>query len=66
MKVLTQARTSRYKYSPLNTDELYEDPTYYGDVDLFGIFPILMSASIMIPPLLNWCSHVLGHTCSFY
>ena len=29
-------------------------PKYYGDVDLQGIFPILVAGCIALPPILNW------------
>lgn len=29
-------------------------PKYYGDVDLRGIFPILVAGCIALPPILNW------------
>ena len=29
-------------------------PKYYGDIDLQGIFPILVAGCIALPPILNW------------
>ena len=29
-------------------------PKYYGDIDLAGIFPILVAGCIALPPILNW------------
>lgn len=29
-------------------------PKYYGDIDLQGIFPVLVAGCIALPPILNW------------
>ena len=33
----------------------------FGDVDVYGIFPILSAAAIMLTPILNWSAQVRGN-----
>ena len=47
----------RYKYHYLdysNPDQNLSDASDYGDADLWGILPILITGCIMITPILNW------------
>ncbi|CAD6584530.1 MAG: hypothetical protein ASARMPRED_001787 [Alectoria sarmentosa] len=48
---------SRYHYDWPdydNADWYTMAPKYYGDIDLQGIFPILVAGCIALPPILNW------------
>ena len=42
---------SEFKFSALASPQ---DPTAWGDADLFAIFPIVVAGCIMLTPILNW------------
>lgn len=46
----------RYNYSIHEYDFTKKeyDPAAYGDLDLQGLFPILVASCIMLTPILNW------------
>lgn len=45
----------RYDWPDFYTADWYTmAPKYYGDIDLQGIFPILVAGCIALPPILNW------------
>ncbi|KAL8829958.1 MAG: hypothetical protein Q9191_001713 [Dirinaria sp. TL-2023a] len=53
-------RLLRYRYSgdAFESDPKDHEPNQYGDLDLEGIFPILVAGCIMLTPILNWSSTV--------
>lgn len=53
----------RYDYNayPDSGLALDQPPSYYGDADLVGIFPIIVAGCIMLTPILNWSTMIRKH-----
>jgi len=55
----------RYKYKPIPLDDLINPQSYkveeFGDLDLQGIYPILVASCIMLTPILNWSVEIRVH-----
>lgn len=56
------ALIARYKYTSADSfnEHTYakDHITYFGDLDLAGIYPILAAGCIMLPPILNWSTTI--------
>ena len=56
----------RYNYSQNSIDDVLLHPQNFkadelGDLDLQGIFPILVAGCIMLTPILNWSVEIREH-----
>jgi hypothetical protein len=49
----------RYNYNLISSSSEAKD---FGDLDLQGIYPILVASCIMLTPILNWSVEIREHT----